>query len=162
MKSSNKPRISLKELLEDDSFHPWILRLLDNLMIYMHYHSFNEKPIVLSTIDYKLVGSDEVYKVDLGVQLVEQKGLTSIIRIGTRVLGYDTVQEEVFAEIFNREIIQANLPNGKLTLLPLAQETYDKFIAAYRHNSIFSIDASNKVNIEVQAPVKKRSLHTKQ
>lgn len=139
--------LKLEQILKDDDVLAWVSKIIKALVEYNRINkNKNEQPIAIMTVDYK-TPEQELQKIDIGIQLLDQTEKSIIIRIGTKVLGIANEQEEVYAEILNSELklLSSSTNNSTLNLIPLAQEVYDRFADAAEHGNIFkAINAKKK------------------
>ena len=128
--------IPLEDLLTDPEVKSWVN---DAIGVLTDCKQANraEKPIGMWEMDFQ---SDEfgIIKIDLGVELLNQTVDTTQVRIGTGVLGIDSVKEEVYAEVNNGELklLSPSLLET-LSLKPLVQEAYDRCKAAKENGKVF-------------------------
>lgn len=129
--------IPLDDLLTDPEVKSWVNDAIGVLTDCKQANSTVEKPIGMWEMDFK---SEEfgIIKIDLGVELLKQTVDTTLVRIGTGVLGIDSVQEEVYVEVNNEEL--KTLPSSlfnTLNLKPLVQEAYDRCKVAKENGKVF-------------------------
>lgn len=113
--------IPLVELLSDPDTKHWIDNIIGVLTDYKLADNTVEKTTGNMEIDFKSAEHGLV-QMDLEVQLLEQTEEATIVKISTRVLGIDSVQEEVYVEVSNEELMTlSSSPFTPLNFKPLAQ-----------------------------------------
>lgn len=113
--------IPLVELLSDPDTKHWIDNIIGVLTDYKQVDNTVEKPTGNMEIDFKSA-EHGLAQMDLEVQLLKQTEEATIVKISTRVIGIDSVQEEVYVEVSNEELMTlSSSPLTPLNFKPLAQ-----------------------------------------